>query len=86
MGLCALPTRRAALQGDVNDWLVTFCYFFGDTLWLVAVIFQMVEALNPGYDARVFEWQQEGCKGSKPRYQNLPHSVHSLDSKMAECA
>lgn len=59
---------HAASQGDVNDWLVTFCYFFGDTLWQVAVIFQMVEALNPGYDARIFEWQQAGCKGPKPRY------------------
>ncbi len=56
------------MQGDVNDWLVAFCYFFGNTLWMVAVIFQMVEALNPGYDARVFEWHQGGCKGPKPRY------------------
>ena len=70
VGMRALLTWRAALQGDVNDWLVTFCYFFGDTLWMVAVIFQMVEALNPGYDARVFEWQQEGCKGPKPRCHN----------------
>jgi len=58
------------LQGDINDWLVAFCYFAGDTLWFVAVCFQMIEALNPGYDARVFEWQEAGCKVPKPRY---PH-------------
>ncbi len=63
------------MQGDVNDWLVTFCYFFGDTLWMVAVVFQMIEALNPGYDARVFEWQQAGCKGPKPKYELAPTNV-----------
>ena len=68
-------TGHAAMQGDVNDWLVTFCYFFGDTLWMVAVVFQMIEALNPGYDARIFEWQQAGCKGPKPKYELAPTNV-----------
>lgn len=56
-----------ALQGDLSDWLATFTYFLGDCLWQVAVIFQMIEALNPNFDARVFEWHENGCKGAKPK-------------------
>lgn len=34
-------TSARAMQGDANDWLVTFTYFMGDTLWFVATSFQI---------------------------------------------
>ncbi|KAK9902002.1 hypothetical protein WJX75_000875 [Coccomyxa subellipsoidea] len=55
-------------MGDVFDWLVTFCYLFGNALWFVATSFQIIESLNPGYDQRVAEWEAEGRNGPKPKY------------------
>ena len=54
-------------QGDPFDWWVTFMYFVGDCLWFVATSFQIIEALNTGWDTRYFEWQRDGCKGPPPR-------------------
>ena len=63
-----------APQGDPFDWWVTFMYFVGDCLWFVATSFQIIEALNTGWDTRYFEWQRDGCKGPPPRRAYcLPH-------------
>lgn len=47
--------------------LVSFLYLLGNSFWFVAVCFQMIEALNVGYDARVYEWEASNRQGPKPR-------------------
>ncbi|EIE18497.1 hypothetical protein COCSUDRAFT_60164 [Coccomyxa subellipsoidea C-169] len=47
---------------------VSFTYLLGNALWFVATSFQIVEALNPGYDLKVVEWEAGGRMGPKPRY------------------
>ena len=65
--LPGLKGVQCLLQGDPFDWWVTFMYFVGDCLWFVATSFQIIEALNTGWDTRYFEWQRDGCKGPPPR-------------------
>ena len=40
----------------------------GITAWQPAVAFQMIEAQNTGYDARVIDWEASGRQGPKPRW------------------
>lgn len=47
--------------------MVYFTYLWGNTFWQVAVVFQMIEALNPGFDERVFDWEMSGKQGPKPK-------------------
>ena len=39
-------------QTDAYDWWVTFTYFFGNALWLPAVLFQVFESMNHDYEAK----------------------------------
>ncbi|CAK0784815.1 hypothetical protein CVIRNUC_008019 [Coccomyxa viridis] len=66
-------------MGDPFDWWVTFMYFVGDCLWFVATSFQIIEALNTGWDTRYFEWQRDGCKGPPPRYRWFGLAPRNLD-------
>lgn len=47
--------------------LVNFLYLLGDSFWAVAVICQCIEALNPGFDQRVFDWEMSGRQGPQPK-------------------
>lgn len=55
-------------MGDPYDWWVNFTYMAGIIAWQPAVAFQMIEAQNTGYDARVIDWEASGRQGPKPRY------------------
>ncbi len=35
--------------------------------WQVAVVCQMIEALNPAYDTSVYDWEVSNKQGPKPR-------------------
>ena len=44
-----------------------FVFVVGDALWISAVGFQFVEALNLDYLPQLTEWEARGHYGQKPR-------------------
>lgn len=52
---------------DSYDWLILFTYEAGTVVWCAATTLQITEALNQGHDQRVAIWEQNDCKGPKPK-------------------
>lgn len=62
---------------------MSFTYLLGNALWFVATSFQIVEALNPGYDQKVAEWEAGGKMGPKPKYASL--SMQNVEIVLTYC-
>ena len=64
---CHVHPKMWRKRGCAACRLVAFLYLLGNSFWFVAVCFQMIEALNVGYDVRLYEWEASGQQGPKPR-------------------